>query len=157
MSNSHQQRLGAFGDKGGLPDGEWQTLDEVVAGTCALFNTGSREYLFIVTGTWKPSNWRCVSIQSHVYNLLTRYGDDSTTLYVCRKDRCSPEVYQFQLGDFDPSRCWVLPPCDDVEGITHQQYTVSLNRARGIYHEINNGQEQFIRSIQDEISMRLDI
>ncbi len=123
MSDSHQQRLGAFGDKGGLPDGGWQTLDAVTAGTCALFDTGSREYLFLVTGTWAPSNERCVSIQSHVYKKLTRYGDDSTSLYVCRKDRRSPEVYQFQLGDFAESRCAVLPPRDDVGSITNEQHT----------------------------------
>lgn len=157
MNDSHQQRLGAFSDKGGLPDGEWQTLDAVAAGTCALFDTGSREYLFLVTGTWKPSNERCVSIQSHVYNLLTRYGDDSTILYVCRKDRRSPEVHQFQLGDFDPSRCRMLSPHDKVESITHDQHTVPLNRARGVYHELNDGQERFIRSIQEDVSISLDV
>ena len=157
MNNSHQQRLGAFGDKGGLPDGEWHTLDAVSAGTCALFDTGSREYLFLVTGTWKPSNERCVSIQSHVYNLMTRYGDDSTALYVCRKDRRSPKVYQYQLGDFDPSRCEVLPPRNDVESITHKQHTVPLNRTRGVYNELNDGQERFIRSVQGEIPMSLDV
>lgn len=149
MSASHQQRLGAFGDKGGLPDGSWQTLDEVTAGTCALFDTGSQEYLFLVTGTWVPSNERCVSIQSHIYNVLTMYGDDSTSLYVCRKDRRSPEVYQFHLGDFSPNRCRVLPPREDVRSITHEQHTIPLEQARGIYFELNDGHERFLHSVQD--------
>lgn len=41
MIDSHQQRLGAFGDKGGLADREWQMIDAVVSRTCTLFDTGS--------------------------------------------------------------------------------------------------------------------
>ncbi|PYZ02856.1 hypothetical protein C8039_07780 [Halogeometricum sp. wsp3] len=96
---------------------------------------------------------RCVSIRSNDYKKLTRYGDDSTSLYVCRKDRRSPEVYQFQLGDFAESRCAVLPPRDDVGSITNEQHTVPLNRARGVYYERNYTVSPFSHSCCTDSTM----
>lgn len=148
MTNSYQQGLAAFGDDTPLREGDYERLDAVDAGTCALFDTGDDKYLFLVTGTWNPSNERCVSIQSHVYNILTHYGDDSTTLYVVDKDRRSPRVCQFQLGDFDPTRCRVLPPRENVDSITHDQHTVPLACSRAVYHEMNDQQREFLRSLE---------
>lgn len=157
MNDSYQQGLGAFDDTD-KPSGDWDTIDAVDAGTAALFDTGERYHLTLITGTWTPSRGeRSVSIQSHVYDVLTGYCDEDTPLYVIDKDRRSPQVYRFELGQFAPKRCKVYPPRDDVPTITHDQHTRALSEARAEYRTLTDAQREFIRSVEDEIPIRLQV
>jgi len=157
MTDSFQQGLGAFEDTG-THSGDWEKVGAVVAGTAAVMDTGDETHLLLLTGTWTPSRGeRSVSIQSHVFDVLRSYCDDDAPLYVVDKDRRSPKVYRYELGDFDANRCKVYPPRDDVATITHEQHTVPLSHCRAKYHSLNDGQKAFIRLVEEDIPMRLQI